>query len=235
MGRRDLKMKAAGVNIVATYVIWIHHEETEGQFDWKGQRDVRAFTQLCLKHGMYVLARIGPWDHGEARNGGFPDWVIKASATRVNDPVYLAEVRAWYGQIGQQLNGLLWKDGGPVVGIQLEMNTHNEVRARGRAYPATEEIAIESGLDVPLYVVTGWDNATVPEEAVLPVYGGYPDAPWDGSLVKLPPAEVYAFRFQNRVAANIDAPEAQISDARSRPFLTAEIGGGNEVTYHRDR
>ena len=229
-----LKMKAAGVNIVATYVIWIHHEEPEGQFDWKGQRDVRAFTQLCLKHGMYVLARIGPWDHGEARNGGFPDWVIKASATRVNDPVYLAEVRAWYGQIGQQLNGLLWKDGGPVVGIQLE----NEYSQRGPG--AGEEhilqlkkIAIESGLDVPLYVVTGWDNATVPEEAVLPVYGGYPDAPWDGSLVKLPPAEVYAFRFQNRVAANIDAPEAQISDARSRPFLTAEIGGGNEVTYHR--
>src|ERR1039458_4134511 len=32
-----LKMKAAGVNIVATYVIWIHHEEIEGQFDWSGQ------------------------------------------------------------------------------------------------------------------------------------------------------------------------------------------------------
>jgi hypothetical protein len=39
-----LKMKAAGVNIVATYVIWIHHEEIEGQFDWKGQRDLRAFA-----------------------------------------------------------------------------------------------------------------------------------------------------------------------------------------------
>lgn len=28
-----LKMKAAGVEIVSTYVIWIHHEEVEGQFD----------------------------------------------------------------------------------------------------------------------------------------------------------------------------------------------------------
>jgi beta-galactosidase len=229
-----LKMKAAGVNIVATYVIWIHHEEIEGQFDWMGQRDLHAFTQLCAKHGMYVLVRIGPWDHGEVRNGGFPDWVMKKSPTRVNDPVYLAEVRTWYGQIAQQVNGLLWKDGGPVLGIQLE----NEYSQRGPG--AGEEhilelkkIAVESGFDVPLYVVTGWDNAVVPLGAVLPFYGGYPDAPWDGSLGKIPPQEVYAFRFQNRVSASLHASDAQVSAASTRPDLTAELGGGNEITYHR--
>jgi hypothetical protein len=229
-----LKMKAAAVNIVATYVIWIHHEEIEGQFDWKGQRNLRAFAQLCAKHGMYLLPRIGPWAHGEVRNGGFPDWLLKKGLTRVNDPGYLSDVRAWYGQIGQQLNGLLWKDGGPVVGIQLE----NEYSQRGPG--AGEEhilelkrIAIESGLDVPLYLVTGWDNAAVPAGAVIPVFGGYPDAPWDGSLVKLPPSEVYAFRFRNRVGANLGTTGATVSAGNARPFLTAEIGGGNEVTYHR--
>jgi beta-galactosidase len=229
-----LKMKAAGVNIVATYVIWIHHEEIEGQFDWTGQRDLGAFTKLCAKHGMFVVARIGPWDHGEVRNGGFPDWVMNKSPTRVNDPVYLGEVRTWYGQIAKQLGGLLWKDGGPVLGIQLE----NEYSQRGPG--AGEEhilelkkIAIESGFDVPLYMVTGWDNAVVPLGAVLPFYGGYPDAPWDGSLTRLAPEEVYAFRFQNRVAANLRATDAQVSAARTRPDLTAELGGGNEVTYHR--
>ena len=229
-----LKMKAAGVNIVATYAIWIHHEEIEDQFDWKGQRDLRAFTQLCAKHGMYVLARIGPWDHAEARNGGFPDWVVKAGPTRINDRRYLSEVRAWYGQIGQQLDGLLWKNGGPVLGIQLE----NEYALRGPG--AGEEhilqlkkIAVESGLDVPLYVVTGWDNAVVPFDAVLPVYGGYPDEPWDSSIARLPPPEAHAFRFQSRVAANIGASGDQIAGWRSSPFLTAEVGGGNEVTYHR--
>ena len=229
-----LKMKAAGVNIVATYVIWIHHEEIEGQFDWTGQRDLRAFTALCAKHGMYVLARIGPWDHGEVRNGGFPDWVMKKSRTRVNDPVYLVEVRTWYEQIAQQLSGLLWKDGGPVIGIQLE----NEYSQRGPGAGeehilALKKIAIESGFDVPLYMVTGWDNAVVPPGAVLPLYGGYPDAPWAGSLTGLPPEEVYAFRFQNRVAANLQATDTQVSAATRRPDLTAELGGGNEVTYHR--
>ena len=89
-----LKMKAAGVEIIATYVIWIHHEEIEGQFDWSGQRDLRRFVQLCGKHGMYVYPRIGPWAHGEVRNGGLPDWVLKRSAVRRNDPSYLSELSA---------------------------------------------------------------------------------------------------------------------------------------------
>jgi beta-galactosidase len=50
-----LKMKAGGVQIVATYVFWIHHEEVEGHFDWSGPRDLHRFVELCGKHGMYVL------------------------------------------------------------------------------------------------------------------------------------------------------------------------------------
>ena len=29
-----LKMKACGINVIPTYVLWIHHEEIEGQFEW---------------------------------------------------------------------------------------------------------------------------------------------------------------------------------------------------------
>ncbi len=235
-----LKMKAAGVNIIASYVIWIHHEEIKGQFDWSGQRDLRAFAQLCAKHQMLLVARIGPWDHGEVRNGGLPDWVLKQGPTRENDPVYLASVRTWYGEIGAQLKGLLWKDGGPVIGIQLE----NEYSKRGPGAGeehilALKKIAVESGLDVPLYFVTGWDNAVVPARAVIPVYGGYPAAPWDGSIAQLPPPEVYDFRFQSRVAANVntageqEARGSQTAALDSLPYLTAEIGGGIEDTYHR--
>src|SRR5215469_18072488 len=116
-----LKMKAAGVSIISTYVIWIHHEEIQGQFDWTGSRNLRAFVEICAKHGLYVYVRIGPWAHGEARNGGFPDWLLKATQnTRQNDPVYLFYVKPYYEQIAAQLRGLLWKDGGPVIGIQLE-------------------------------------------------------------------------------------------------------------------
>ena len=85
------KMKEDGVSVVAAYVFWIHHEEIEGQFDWSGQRDLRHFVELCRQEGLYVYLRIGPWDHGEARNGGFPDWLVaKGIGLRGNDPEYLA-------------------------------------------------------------------------------------------------------------------------------------------------
>jgi hypothetical protein len=237
-----LKMKASGVQIIATYVIWIHHEEIEGQFDWSGQRDLRKFAELCKKHDMLLYPRIGPWAHGEARNGGFPDWVLAKSAVRSNDPVYLAEVRRFYSEIGRQLNGLLWKDGGPVVGIQIENEYALNGPGQGREHlAALKKIAIDSGLDVPLYTVTGWDNAVVPEDLFLPVYGGYPTAPWDGTRLPLPPNEMYAFRFASRVSGNPDAAGGQTAASESHaaalraetPFLTAEVGGGIEDTYYR--
>jgi hypothetical protein len=236
-----IKMKEAGIDIVAAYVIWIHHEEVEGQVDWTGQRDLRAFAQLCAKHGLLLEPRIGPWAHAEVRNGGLPDWVMKKSATRTNDPIYLAEVGRWYTDIGRQLNGMMWKDGGPVVGIQLENEYAMRGPGAGKEHILTlKDMAIKAGLDVPFYFVTGWDNAVVPEPEVIPVYGGgYPDAPWNGSLVKLPPPEVYAFRFNSRVAANMgamgasDEAAADISASRKVPYITAEIGGGIEDTYHR--
>jgi beta-galactosidase len=43
------KMKAGGIQVISTYIFWIHHKEVEGQFDWTGQRDVRRFVELCAK------------------------------------------------------------------------------------------------------------------------------------------------------------------------------------------
>jgi len=236
-----LKMKAGGVQIVSTYVFWIHHEEVEGQFDWSGQRDLRTFAELCRKHGMLLYPRIGPWAHGEVRNGGLPDWVMANSSVRLNNPVYLAEVRSFYAQIGEQLKGLLWKDGGPVIGIQIENEYALDGPGQGREHLATlKRMAIDSGLDVPIYTVTGWDSAVVPEDLFLPVYGGYTDAPWDGGKQTLLPSEMYSFRFASRVSGDpalLPAPDskaaARASTLRARtPFLTAEVGGGIQDTYY---
>ncbi len=233
-----LKMKAAGVQIVSTYIIWIHHEEHQGQFDWSGQKDLRRFTELCGKHGMYVYPRIGPWAHAEVRNGGLPDWVLKQGPMRRNDPQYLAAVDKFYRQIGEQLKGQMWKDGGPVIGVQIE----NEYRGGGAGGGAThirtlKAMAVKAGFDVPLYTVTGWDGAAIPLDSVLPVFGGYPDAPWDGSPHKLGPNEVYAFRFDNRAAGSMGAIGGKGQNASSTyagtPFLTAEVGDGIEDTYFR--
>ncbi len=138
-----LKIKAGGIQVISTYVFWIHHEEIEGQFDWSGQRNLRRFVQLCAKHGMYVWIRVGPWAHGEVRNGGLPDWLLLKTATRENNPTYLKYVTRFYGQIGEQTKGLFWKDGGRIIGVQLE----NEYSARGPVmfYRCSADMQMDSG------------------------------------------------------------------------------------------
>ena len=64
------KIKAGGVEIVSSYVIWIHHEEEEGIFRFDGCRNLRRFLELCKKVGLLVFLRLGPFAHGEVRNGG---------------------------------------------------------------------------------------------------------------------------------------------------------------------
>ena len=72
-----LKMKAGGVDVASTYVIWIHHEEIEDEYDFSGDRDLRLFVQTCKECKIKLWLRIGPWVHAEVRNGGFPDWLLK--------------------------------------------------------------------------------------------------------------------------------------------------------------
>lgn len=232
-----LKMKAGGIQIISTYVFWIHHEEVESQFDWTGQRDLRRFAELCGKHGMYLFARVGPWAHGEVRNGGLPDWILKKGPTRRNDPVYLSYVQRFYGEIGKQLKGLLWKDGGPVIGVQLENEYGETGPGTGAEHIARlKKIALESGLDAPIFTVTGWPTLDFPQEEVIPVFGGYPDGFWYGSLKELPANDNYLFNLSRESFA--DSPHYEkfnvLSERLSHyPYFVAEGGSGMATAYHR--
>jgi beta-galactosidase len=233
-----LKIKAAGIQVISTYVFWIHHEEVEGEFNWTGQRDLRRFIELCSKHGLYVWLRIGPFDHGEVRNGGFPDWLLEKTATRENNPVFLHYVRRFDAEITKQVKGLFWKDGGPIIGIQLENEYSTLGPGKGGEYILRlRQIAREAGLAAPFYTVTGWDNAAVPSHDVLPVFGAYPDGFWWRSLTELPPTPDYFFtpiRCEENVDDSLHSTHPEIDALDSRyPFLTAEIGGGMEAAYHR--
>ena len=233
-----LKMKAGGIQIVSTYIFWIHHEEIEGQFDWTAQRDLRRFVELCAKHGLYVWIRVGPWAHGEVRNGGLPDWLIQKCPTRQSDPVYLRYVRRYYEQIGLQTKGLFWKEGGPIIGVQIENEYHERGPGKGPEHMlALLQIAREAGLNAPFYTATGWDAAEIPSQQFLPVFGGYPEEFWSRSLQELPPNVNYFFtqiRCEENVGDDLRSKRPDI-DARfsSYPFLTAEMGGGMEPSYHR--
>lgn len=131
-----VKIKAGGINLLPTYVFWNMHEERDGVFNWSGNRDLRHFISLCAKHDMPVLVRIGPFCHGEIRNGGLPDWLFaKPLDVRSNDPAYLFHVERLYREIAGQLDGLYYKDGGPVIGIQIENEHQHSAAPWGICYP----------------------------------------------------------------------------------------------------
>ncbi len=235
-----LKMKAGGIDIVSTYVFWIHHEEIQGTWDWSGQRDLHQFLEAARDAGLSVIVRCGPWCHGEVRNGGIPEWAVQRTdwKLRSTDPKFLEAVRALYSQIAAQARGELWKDGGPVVGIQVD----NEFRGPAEYLLALKKIAREAGLDVPLYTRTGWPELTTPMPAgeILPLYGVYAEGFWDREVTAMPGNYWQGFRFAGlRTDAAIatemlgrrEAKDA--SDVANYPYLTCEIGGGMMSSYHR--
>ncbi len=240
-----LKIKAGGVTIVATYVLWIHHEERQGEWDFSGCRNLRKFLELCRKTGLQVWLRIGPWAHGECRNGGFPDWVVRDTTwkVRTNDPAYLKLVETFYRRIGEQAKGMMCRDGGPVIGIQLE-NEYGHCggpsdREEGMAHMRTlKRMALDAGLEAPYYTATGWGGAYVVEGETLPVMGGYVDAPWAEHTDQMPASENFIFsnfKQDRNIGSDwkVTQEDGFTFDPSQNPYLTAELGGGLQVTAHR--
>ena len=235
------KMKAGGITAVSCYVIWIYHEEEEGCFDFTGSRDLRRFVMLCQKLGLWVVLRIGPWAHGEVRNGGFPDWLLKKDIKpRTNDPEYLSYVQRYYAKIYEQVQEFLFEKEGCIFAIQLE----NELTNNAPHLLKLKEMAVQCRLTAPIYTVTGWNSAygaEIPEYDVVPVFGGYSEAPWDASLVRLVPSSNFFFlSARNDSSIGTDLIPKPLTDDGAfhmnydlYPFATCEIGGGIQVTHHR--
>ena len=223
-----LKMKAGGIDVVSTYVFWIHQEQNPGQFDWSGGRSLREFLLLCKELGLKAVVRMGPWCHGEVRNGGFPDWVQHSGAKlRSTDPAFLKLVEPLYAEEAKQMQGLLWKDGGPVIGVQVDNECNNAPYLR-----ALKQMAIDDGVDVPYYAITGW-QITVPASEFLPLFGGYADGFWADA----PTRYRREFFFTNiRASNNMGAQGNDQYTANSEvishfPYACAEIGPGMMSSY----
>ncbi|PXA72063.1 beta-galactosidase [Cryobacterium arcticum] len=233
------KIKAGGIDVLATYVFWILHEEIEGTVRWDGNRDLRRFLQIAHRVGLCVVIRIGPWAHGEARNGGFPDWVqARPIEHRTNDPRYLTLVRHWYTAVERQLRGLFHSAAnpdGPIIAVQVD----NELYDQPDHIDTLRSIAEDLGMHASLWVATGWGGAQLPADRVMPVYAGYSDGFWESSQVDWPEFGPMHFTFSTvrddlSVGADVRGTDAVAADRDYRyPFVTCELGGGMHVAYHR--
>lgn len=236
------KMKAGGVDVVSSYVIWIHHEEIEGEYDFSGDRNLRAFTEACRDTGMRFMLRIGPWSHAETRNGGFPDWLLqKPFESRTNDESYFAIVDKWYRRIFSEVDGLLWSPShpeNPIIGVQIENEYGHCGGLSGeegeKHMRRLTELAKAAGFIVPLYTATGWGGAVT--GGLLPVMGGYCDAPWDQRTTEIEPSGNYVFtheRNDHNIGSDYGFGAGITFDMTKFPYLTAELGGGLQMTDHR--
>ena len=168
------QLRADGVTVASTYVFWLHHSPARGVARFDGNLDVGAFVDLCAEEGLDLALRIGPWVHGEARNGGFPDWVQQADVDhRSDDPRYLELVAEWFGQLAEALAGRA-HPGGPVIAIQLE----NELYDRPEHLLTLKRLARDAGIAAPLWTATAWGGAELPPGEVMPLFGGYADGFW---------------------------------------------------------
>ncbi|WP_300877918.1 beta-galactosidase [uncultured Bacteroides sp.] len=236
-----IKMKEGGVNIIATYILWNHIEEIEGQLDWSGQRNLRQFLNLCKKHDLPAIVRIGPWCHAEARLGGLPDWVYtKGCEVRTENPIFMDITTQWYRNVFAQIQGLQWKDGGPVMACQFD----NEYYGEGSYLMTLKKIAKEIGFDLPFYTRTGWPElaSPVPFGEMLPLYGDYADGCWERSTDEASGDYWRAFHFKAyRIGGDMGDLEARQNGGMSSPnkedqnypYFTCELGGGMIPSYHR--
>lgn len=233
------KMKEGGITMLACYVFWNHIEEIEGQYDWSGQRHLRSFLEICKAESLPVVLRMGPFCHGEARCGGIPDWLFtKGCKSRSEDPTFLKYVERYYRQIFTQVQGLQWKDGGPVIAAQFD----NEYRGHGSYLMALKKLALNIGFDLPFYTRTGWPelSSPVPFGEMIPLYGDYADGFWDRSIKEGVGDYYKAFNFRAFRSSTAIATE-QLGEQKERlnkgdeqyPYFTCELGGGMMTAYHR--
>ena len=131
-------LKAAGGNCIATYIPWVVHEPTEGDFCINDgpERDLEDFLKLALELELYVIARPGPLIYSEMIYGGLPAWLFdnypEVLAERVDGgtvdragvsyvhPVYLEKCYNWYKKICPIIAKYMASKGGPVAFAQFD-------------------------------------------------------------------------------------------------------------------
>nr|XP_019955827.1 PREDICTED: beta-galactosidase [Paralichthys olivaceus] len=119
---RLLKMYMAGLNAVQTYIPWNFHEESPGQYNFNGDRDLSHFVQVAQDVGLLVILRVGPYICTEWDMGGLPAWLLKKKdiVLRTSDPDYIAAVDRWMGKLLPLMKPFLYQNGGPIISVQVE-------------------------------------------------------------------------------------------------------------------
>lgn len=155
---------------------------------------------------------------------------IKMPGNRTNSKRYLNEVRDFWTQLYNETKDFL--DGETVIGIQLE----NEYTGKTEHILTLKKLAEQIGFKTPFFTMTAWPSG-IPDPNLLPMMGGYPDAPWTHGKTALKPNNRFAIssaKTENEIGADLHKnKETDKSVYDDVPYAFCEIGPGNQVTQHR--
>ena len=130
-------------------------------------------------------------------------------------------VSKFYFKLAQEMKGFFWKDGGPIVLVQVDNETSD-----WKYLLALINLAKTVGMDPVFFTKTGWPapNPGYPSNyPALPFEGAYPDQFWNNQMNATPSSGSYQFSPSNEAQSNY-------------PSLDVEIGGGMSTSYnHRVR
>lgn len=176
---RLLKLKAAGLNTVETYVPWNYHEKKKGEFDFSGMLNIEKFIETAQNMGIYVIVRPGPYICAEWDFGGLPSWLLKDKNIRLRcmDKKYVKAVEDYFKVLIPKLLPYQESNGGKLIAMQVE----NEYGSFGRDKKYLywlRSLMKELGVDCQLFTSDGetkyfFSGGGIPEELMVANFGGY--------------------------------------------------------------
>ncbi|MBX3368054.1 MAG: beta-galactosidase [Phycisphaeraceae bacterium] len=119
--------KCAGLNAIDVPIAWQRHEARAGQFDFKGENDIRHFVELIGKAGMMAILRVGPYIGQDLDMGGLPAWLsaMPNISMRTNSGAFLEACSRYLSAVADEVRDLQVTApgvGGPIVLVQNEFS-----------------------------------------------------------------------------------------------------------------
>lgn len=176
-------LKAMGLNSVATYVFWNHHEISPEQWDFEGDKNLAEYIKIAGEEGLFVILRPGPYACAEWEFGGYPWWLqnISGMELRRDNPEFLKRTETYINRLFKEIGHLQITNGGPVIMVQVENEFGSYVSQRKdiplnehRSYNAKiKDQLVRAGFNVPLFTSDGtWLFEGGAIDGVLPTANG---------------------------------------------------------------
>lgn len=112
--------KAAGANVISTYLAWNYHEKEEGKFDFTGDRNFAEFIDIAKEEGLFVFLRPGPYICAEWTGGGLPPYLLNYEdlQIRVNEENFMRCTERWFKNALEFVVPRLVTNGGNIIAVQ---------------------------------------------------------------------------------------------------------------------